>query len=185
MSRRWLVPGLPFALSLALSAATVGSHIYWQDSGFYLTAVHDMGVLYPHGFVVSQLLCKAWTSLLFFVDFVLAVHLFSALCAALAAGALSLAVREGESREGDLPAALTGCLAAAGYTFWFAGIYAKVYSLLYLVLSLLLWAVVRSARTPTKSGATIVAALAGLTWAVHPSVALGARTARPAPPARR
>src|SRR4051812_19803135 len=173
MSRRWLVPGLPFALSLALSAATVGSHIHWQDSGFYLTAVHDMGVLYPHGFVVYQVLCKAWTGLLFFVDFVLAVHLFSTLCAALAAGVLALAAREGTSREGDLPAALTGCLVAAGYTFWFSGIYAKGYALLYLMLSLLLWAIVRSTRTPTRSGTTLVAALAGLAWAAHPSVALG------------
>src|SRR5436190_2046899 len=47
--RRWSVPGLPFAVSLILSLWTVGSHVYWQDSGFYLNAVHDLGVLYPHG----------------------------------------------------------------------------------------------------------------------------------------
>lgn len=171
--KRWMVPGLPFAVSLILSLSTVGTHIHWQDSGFYLSAVHEMGVLYPHGFVVYQLLCKAWTLLFFFVDFTLAVHLFSSLCAALAAGTLALAARDFLTKDRDLPAALTGCLAAAGYTFWFSGIYAKVYSLLYFVLALLLWAVVRTSAEPSKRGTATVAALAGLGWAVHPSVALG------------
>lgn len=172
--RKALVPGLPFALSLLLSLSTIGSHIYWQDSGLFLTAVHDMGVLYPHGFVVYQLLCKLWTSLLFFVDFVLAVHLFSAVCAASASAVLALAARDflkGPSRE--VPSVLAGMIAAAGYTFWFAGLYAKVYALYYLVLALLLWTVVRTAGAPSKRGAALVAALAGLAWTVHPAVALG------------
>jgi len=42
--KRWMVPGLPFALSLLLSLSTVGNHIHWQDSGFYLSAVREMGV---------------------------------------------------------------------------------------------------------------------------------------------
>lgn len=169
--KRWIVPGLPFVLSLGLSAFSVGSHIYWQDSGFYLTAVHDLGVLYPHGFVVYQLLCKAWTSLLFFVDFVLAVHLFSSVCAAAAAAVTALAVRDFTGKE--WAGAVSGCVLAAGYTFWFSGLYAKVYALLYLVLAALLWAVVRTAAAPTRRGALLVAGLAGLAWAVHPSVALG------------
>ena len=94
MIRRWLGPGLPFVVSAILSLSTVGSHIYWQDSGFYLSAVQEMGVLYPHGVVLYQVLCKAWTLLLFFVDFALAVHLFSSFCAALAAGTIALAARE-------------------------------------------------------------------------------------------
>jgi len=171
--KRWMVPALPFAVSMTLSLSTVGSHIYWQDSGFYLNGVREMGVLYPHGFVVYQVLCKAWTLLFFFVDFTLAVHLFSSMCAALAAGTLALAAREFLTEDRDIPASLTGCLAAAGYTFWFSGIYAKGYSLLYLVLALLLWAIVRTSPEATKKGTATVAALAGLGWAVHPSVALG------------
>jgi tetratricopeptide (TPR) repeat protein len=177
--RRGLAPGLPFVVSAMLSLSTVGSHVYWQDSGFYLSAVHEMGVLYPHGFVLYQVLCKAWTSLLFFVDFALAVHLFSSFCTALAAGTIALAAREwlARSRPGsptiDTAAAFTGCLAAAGYTFWFSGLYAKVYALFYLLLALLLHAVLRSAAAPTKKGMIRVALLAGLAWSVHPSVALG------------
>ena len=84
--KRLVLPGIPFILSLALSLSTAGSHLYWQDSGLFLVAIKELGVLYPPGFVLYLLLCKAWTLLLFFVDFTLAVALFSSLCAALAAG---------------------------------------------------------------------------------------------------
>jgi len=177
--RRLLVPGIPFVVSCLLSASTVGDRIYWQDSGFYLTAVHEMSVLYPHGFVVYQLLCRAWTTLLFFVDFVLAVHLFSSLCAALAAGTIALAARDWlaarrpESTTKETAAAFAGCLAASGYTFWFSGLYAKGYALLYFTLALLLLAVVRGGASPTRKDGIRVAVAAGFAWAVHPSVVLG------------
>ena len=74
--KRLLVPGIPFALSLTLSLCTVGGTVYWQDSGFFLSGVKDPGVLYPPGFVLYLIVCKAWTLLLGFLDFTLAVHLF-------------------------------------------------------------------------------------------------------------
>ena len=80
--KRWIVPGIPFLFSLSLSLATVGSHPYWQDSGLYLMGVKELGLLYPPGFGLYLVLCKLWTVLLFFLDFTLAVHLFSSLCAA-------------------------------------------------------------------------------------------------------
>src|SRR6185503_15152419 len=92
--RRWIVPAIPFAFSLSLSLSTVGPHPYWQDSGVYLTAVKELGVLYPPGFGLYLVLCKFWTLALFFVDFTLAVHLFSSLCTALAAATVSVAVRD-------------------------------------------------------------------------------------------
>jgi hypothetical protein len=172
MNRRFLVPLVPALLSVALSLTTVGSHVFWQDSGFYLTAVHEMSVLYPHGFVVYQLLCTLWTLALFFVDFTLAVHLFSAACSAGAAAILALAARD--FVRDDLAGLLTGVLVASGYTFWMSGLYAKGYSLLYLVLALLLWTLVRAGSAPKPRDVLVVALLAGLAWAVHPSAALGA-----------
>src|SRR5947199_3841395 len=77
---------IPVAVSLCLSAATVGTHVHWQDSGLYLSAVKEFTVLYPHGFMLYLALCKAWTLVFGFLDFTLAVHLFSSACAALAAG---------------------------------------------------------------------------------------------------
>ena len=53
-----LVFALPALFSLLMSALTVGTTVFWQDSGFYLNAVHEMSVLYPHGFALYQVLCK-------------------------------------------------------------------------------------------------------------------------------
>jgi len=92
--KRWIVPGLPFAFSFSLSLATAGSHASWQDSGLYLTAVKELGVLYPPGFGLYLLLCRLWTLVFGFVEFTLAVHLFSSLCAALALPGLDDAFRD-------------------------------------------------------------------------------------------
>lgn len=185
--KRWAVPAIPFAVSLFLSSLTVGKHAYWQDSGLFLTAVHDVGVLYPPGFVAYELLCKLWTRILGFVDFTLAVHLFSAVCAAGAAATVAVAVRDFLLSKGpifgtvkDAPperAALCGVVAgvvvATGYTFWAAAIYAKGYALYYFVLSLLLWRMIRADESKSPRDFTLVAALIGLTWQAHPSATLG------------
>ena len=93
--KRWAVPLVPFAFSLILSLTTAGSTVFWQDSGFYLTAVHEFSVLYPHGFVLYLLLCKAWTFVAAPIfGFTLSVHLFSALSAAGAAAFIALAARD-------------------------------------------------------------------------------------------
>ncbi len=183
--RALIVPGIPFALSLALSLSTVGTSVGWQDSGFFLCAVKEMGLLHPPGFVLYLLLCKAWTFLFFFLDFTLAVHLFSSFCAAGAAGSLAVAGRdllrsrgpifqvtaEDPGARADGAGIAVGCLAASGYTFWASGIAAKGYALYYLVVALLLWRMIRADETRAKRDFTIVAALIGLAWAAHPSAA--------------
>jgi hypothetical protein len=180
------VPGAPFLLSFALSLSTLGSGPGWQDSGLYLVAVRELGVLYPPGFVVYLLLCKAWTLLLGFVGFTTAVHLFSSACAAGAAAVLSVAARDwmrggsGALRVGptepeahsDLAASAAGCIAASGYTFWSSGLCAKGYSLYYLLLALLLWRLIRASQERRPRDFTALAVLAGIAWAVHPSAAL-------------
>src|SRR6516164_5024626 len=152
--KRYLVPALPFALSLGLSLTTVGRTVGWQDSGYYLAAVRELGVLYPPGFVLYLISCKAWTLLLGFLDFTLAVHLFSSMCAAAAAAAIAVASRDLLRTQGplfrvgsggnDLAAAVSGCLAAAGFTFWSAALLAKGYALLYLILALLISRLIRA-----------------------------------------
>jgi tetratricopeptide (TPR) repeat protein len=169
-------------LSLLLSFSSAGSHCYWQDSGFFLVAVKELGVLYPPGFAVYVLLCKAWTRLLFFVDFTYAVHLFSAFCAAAAAGTLAVAARdllrtkgplfrsvEEQGSLSDWVGVSIGCLAASGYTFWAAAILAKVYAFYYLILALLIWRMIRADEDRRPRDFTIVAVLIGLAWQAHPS----------------
>jgi len=180
------VPGIPFALSLCLSLSTVGKHPFWQDSGLYLTAIHELGVLYPPGFALYEVLCFLWTKLWFFLDFTLAVHLFSSLCAAAAAGAVAVATRDflrsrgkifGGGGEDPGPAAdgcamLAGVLLAGGFTFWSTAIYAKVYSFYYLMLALLLWRLIRADDRGRPRDFTIASALIGLSWQAHPSASL-------------
>jgi hypothetical protein len=161
----------------------MGSDVSWQDSGFFLAAVKELGILYPPGFPLYLLACKAWTQVFFFLDFVVAVHLFSAFFAALAAGTLASACRDLLSARGALFKVLeapeaprvawssvgAGCLAACGYTFWQSGIYAKGYSLYYWVLAVLLKTLIRAAETGRPRDFTGVAVLIGLAWQVHPS----------------
>jgi hypothetical protein len=178
---------IPALVSAALSLSCLGTHVYWQDSGFYLTCVKEFTALYPPGFIPYLLLCKAWTLALGFVDFTRAVHLFSAACAAGAAGVMGLAARDFlrtragvlKTLDGEAGAleeacgACVGALTASGFTFWFSGTYAKGYSLLYLVLALLLWRMIVAAERRRPRDFTIVAILIGLAWQTHPS-AVGA-----------
>ena len=181
--KRGLVPAVPFVVSLALSLSTIGANVYWQDSGLFLSAVKDAGILYPPGFVLYVVLCKAWTLLLFFLDFTLAVHLFSSVCVAGTVAILALAVRDLIRSQGTLfrgpPDAdetlagwsgiAAGSMAAGGFTLWFTGIYAKGYSFYYLILSLLIWSMIRADGSRKPRDFTIVALLIGLAWAAHPS----------------
>lgn len=181
--REWLIPALPFAVSLGLSLSTMGDTVTWQDSGFSLSVIHELGVLYPPGFVLYVLLAKVWTLLLFFIDFTRAVHLFSALCAAGAAASLALAARDllqsqgrlfrvsASGTDAGLVGAAVGCMAAAGYTFWASAIYAKGYAFFFLILALLLWRMIRADATGRPRDFTIVAVLIGLAWQAHPSAA--------------
>jgi hypothetical protein len=147
--------------------------------------VKELGILYPPGFALYVLLCKAWTMALWFVDFTYAVHLFSATCAALAAGTIAVAARdllrtkgpifktvqeEGPLAEGV--GASIGCLAASGYTFWASAILAKVYAFYFLILALLIWRMIRADESGRPRDFTIVAALIGLSWQAHPSATL-------------
>jgi tetratricopeptide (TPR) repeat protein len=180
--KRLFLPGIPFIFSMTLSISTAGSHLYWQDSGIFLVAIKELGVLYPPGFALYVLLCKAWTLALWWVDFTYAVHLFSATCAALTAGTMAVAVRDLLSTKGPVfhnaeeegPLAewvgvSIGCLAASGYTFWAAAILAKVYAFYFLFLSLLVWRMIRADESGKPRDFTIVAVLMGLTWQAHPS----------------
>src|ERR1043166_1834079 len=184
--RRWMTVLIPAAFSLALSLRTMGANVFWQDSGLYLAAVKDVGILYPPGFVPYLVLCKLWTLLFSFVDFTRAVHLFSAACTALAAVVLAAAARdlllarsrlfriteESSEARAEMAGALTGCFWAAGYTVGANAIYAKGYALYYLALALLLRRIIRAEERQDPREHTIVAALIGILWSLHPSAAL-------------
>lgn len=173
--RRWAVPGIPFLFSLALTLPTTSAAVFWQDSGFYLTAVREFSVLYPHGFVLYLALCKAWSALTAPIfGFTLSVHLFSALCAAAAASFCARAARAFLKRVdleagADLAAIGAACLLASGYAFWHSALIAKTYALFYLATSLLVWLLLVAER---PRDFVLLGVAMGLCWAAHPSAAL-------------
>lgn len=173
--RPFLVPAVPAAFSLLLSSLTVGTTVFWQDSGYYLTAVHEMSVLYPHGFILYQALCKGWTVVAAPIfGFALSVHLFSSICAAAGASFGALAARDflrkvEPGKPSELQAILAGCVLSAGYCYGHAAIIAKCYSLLTALLAALLWLAVRAER---KGEYLALGAVLGSSWAAHPSAGL-------------
>ena len=72
--KRGLIPAIPALVSFSLSLSTIGRQVYWQDSGIFLSAVKDLGILYPPGFILYVVLCKLWTVLFFFLDFTYALE---------------------------------------------------------------------------------------------------------------
>lgn len=173
--RPWFVPVLPAAFSLLISLPIENTTVYWQDSGFYLTAVHEFSVLYPHGFVLYLALAKAWSWLLGPIfGFTLSVHLFSAFSVAGASSFAALAARGFLERlwpggRHDGASVGTACLLASGFTMWHSALLAKTYSLYFLLLSILIWLMVIAERTREF---TWMGFVLGLAWAAHPSAAL-------------
>ncbi|HEV3029623.1 MAG TPA: DUF2723 domain-containing protein, partial [Planctomycetota bacterium] len=173
--RSSVVPLIPLLFSLILSISTAGSTVFWQDSGFYLTGIHEMSVEPSHGFVVYLLAAKVWTLAVSpLAGFTLSVHLFSAFCAAGAAAFLALAasgylkrIRPDQASEG--PAISAALVAAAGYCFWNGATLAKPYALYYLTLSALLWILVAAER---RTDFFLLGGVLGLSWAAHPSAAI-------------
>lgn len=169
------VPAVPFAFSLILSLSTAGSHAFWQDSGYYLTAIHELCLPASHGFVLYVALAKAWT-LVFapMVGFTYAVHLFSAVCAASAAAFVASAAKRflGRIQPGapaDGPAIAAAMVTAGGYCFWNASTLAKPYALYYLCLAVLLWLL---ARAESRKEFFAMGAVLGLAGAAHPSAVM-------------
>jgi hypothetical protein len=173
--RRWAVPAIPFVFSLALSIPTAGTTVFWQDSGYYLTAIHEMAVPASHGFVLYLILAKLWTLVVApLAGFTLSVHLFSAFCAAgaaafLAEGARAFLKRLWPDAPSDGPAIAAAMVTAAGYAFWNASTLAKPYALFYLTLAALLWLMVRAEK---KGEFLAMGAVLGLAGAAHPSAAM-------------
>jgi hypothetical protein len=163
------------AFSLALSIQTAGSTVFWQDSGYYITAIRELSVPASHGFVLYLLLAKAWTLVVApLAGLTLSVHLFSAFCAAGAVSILALAARDALRRlwpdePSDGPAVAAALVTAAGYSFWNASTLAKPYALYYLTLSILLWLMVRAEK---KRDFLLMGAVLGLAGAAHPSAAM-------------
>ncbi len=156
--RRLAVAAAAALVSLAAYASTLGPEPYWQDAGLFLAGVKVGGGLAPSGYPLYLLLGQPFVAALLAVapglGFVRAVHAFSAVFGALAAGAASLGVMllltpgfrffsaaAPDAETGpDSPAPplsplalfaglLGGLMAGLSYSLWFQAITAEVYSM--------------------------------------------------------
>ncbi len=141
MNQRWiplLTAGAVFALALGVYLATLAPTITWShdaaDSGELVTAVYTGGVPHPPGYPTYLLLATPFAHLPGWEP-ARGVNLFSALCAALAAGLLTLAGWH-LLEHASLPDILRAGVAAAGGlsfafapTQWSQAVVAEVYAL--------------------------------------------------------
>lgn len=136
-------------VSLVAYLLTAGDSPYWQDSGLYLASMHQGGGLYPPGFPLWLMAGRpfVWTLGLVGVPFTYAVHAFSAVWGAVAAGVATLAMllvatpgyrffTPGErqapeplSRATLLLGGVLGVAVGLSYSLWFQSLTAEVYSL--------------------------------------------------------
>ena len=138
--RAIVVAAIPFIVYAVGACRTA----YVGDSGDLLTAIAVMGIPHPSGYPLYVLLAKVWSLALFFLPLPWSVSLFSAACAAGAAGLLYRTARE--SGAGPLASAGAAWLLAFSPSFWAEANIQRVYALNALFLALALFLTLRWRR---------------------------------------
>ena len=83
-----------FSASFAVYLFTLSPTVGLEDSGEFITAVSSLGIAHPSGYPLYVVLGKLFTLLVPFGDIAWRVNLFSAFCASMAVGVLSLLLQE-------------------------------------------------------------------------------------------
>lgn len=189
--------------SFVAYAATLGPGPYWQDAGIFLAGLEQGGGLAPPGYPLYLLLGQPFVGLLTLLglDHTRAVHVFSAVWAAVTAGIVTATILllatpglrffaapvADDTPVAPLPApalaagAIGGPCAGWSYSLWFQAITAEVYTLNTAALATTLHLVLRlGAEGPLATPVTsrqrrlllALAAVFGLAFANHPTAAV-------------
>ena len=128
--------------------ATLAPGLTFWDSGELIAAVHSAGIPHPPGTPLYVMLARSWRELVWPLSTAVAVNSFSALCTALAAGALTwLLARVTRSPWAALGAALC---AGAMSTVWLDANEAEVYAAALLLAMAMLLAAERAGATSAR-----------------------------------
>ncbi len=155
------VAAVPFAVYTAGACRTA----YVGDSGDLLTAIAVLGIPHPSGYPLYVSLAKLWSVVFFFLPLPWSVSLFSAACAAAAAGILYRTARE--SGAGRPASAGAAWLLAFAPSYWAEANIQRVYALNALFLSLALFLVLRWRRGRRDRDLVAAAFVCGLGASNH------------------
>ncbi len=184
--RAWIEAVALCLLVAAVYWLSLAPTITWQhdgaDSGDLATAVAVGGVPHPSGYPTYLALAELFRDLPLGGDVAYRLNLMSAVCAAVAAGLLSLAIgrslRYGAGEPVRLPADFLGTSAATAALvfafsapFWSQAVIAEVYTLNALCVALLVWLALR-VRAGHEGELAGLCVAAGLALGNHLSVLL-------------
>ncbi len=193
-SVHFIAAGAVFVFSLLLYVITLAPTVTLVDSGELILAAHTAGVAHPPGFPLYVMLASLF-SYLPLGNWAQRAGLFSALCAALAAGLMTLLIlevgRSIRSRSGTagsasngtryfspiIPAVFGGVLFAVSRTLWSYATIAEVYALNSLLIITVFWlmfqwrneytAAVSKGESPGNRRLYFAAAVFGSALGVH------------------
>jgi len=160
-----LAPWLCFGVCASVFFWRAAPGVSFEDSGELAAATVSLGVAHPPGYPLQMLLGHAWHSFVTPLtgDAARALNLFSALCAAGAAGLLALFARRSGAGLGG--ALATGLLLALAPTFAAQAVIVEVYALAALLqVAILVTSLAPGPARPARSWL-----LFGLALAAHPN----------------
>lgn len=133
-------------VSLVAYISTLAPGLSWAhsgaDGGDLITAAYHLGVPHPPGYPLYVLVAHVWNSLLSWLpDIAQRFNLFSAFCAAAAAGLMTMALGR---KYSPLAGAVAGLSFAFGPTLWSQAVISEVYALQALMIACVLAASVGS-----------------------------------------
>ncbi len=159
---------LLIGLALAVYLPDIAPWVGRADTFEFQVVAPRLGIAHPSGYPLYILIGKAF-SLLPFSTVAWRVNLSAAVCAALAAGVLYLALRQWHTEGVSVASAIPALLLAFSPALWPRAVEAEVYALNGLLVVLALWVGARWAtgRLPIERALPLLGLLTGLGMASH------------------
>lgn len=167
--KRWL-PLLAGSVALGVYLATLAPTVTSEDSGEFIGAAYFWGVAHPPGYPSWTMLCGVFLRLVPLGNIAWRCNFFSAVCAALAIGVFCQILILIGLRP--LAAAAGAMLCGFGRVLWSQSVITEVYTLHFLIFSLIIWCALRFDRGQSHSTGRLVLAsfLLGLGMSNHQTI---------------